>query len=206
MRKHLIFMFMLLASSALLFAQAAGTGTAAPTESAETKSKPAAAKKADPDKMFVAKAAQGGLAEVEMGKLAVEKASHPDVKQFGQRMVDDHSKANDQLKSVASQQNYQVPAEPNAQQKATMARLSKLSGEAFDKAYMKNMVMDHKKDVAEFQKESTAGKNDAVKNFAGQTLPTLQDHLKNAQEVWGKLGGGAKKKSTSASAESPSTH
>lgn len=201
MRKHLILAVLLLAGSVLLFAQAAGTGTAAPNETAESKSKPAAAKKADPDKMFVAKAAQGGLAEVELGKLAVDKASNPDVKQFGQRMVDDHTKANDQLKSVAGQQNYQVPAETDAQHKAMMKRLSGLSGAAFDRAYMRNMVMDHKKDVAEFQKESAAGKNDAVKGFASQTLPTLRDHLKSAQEISEKLGGGAKKKAEKTSAE-----
>jgi putative membrane protein len=115
-------------------------------------------------------------------------------------MVDDHSKANDELKSVASGQNYQIPAETGATHKAMIKKLSKLSGDAFDKAYMKHMVADHKKDVAEFKKESTMGKNEAVKNFAAQTLPTLQEHLKQAQEISGKMGAGA---GSSASAQPP---
>jgi putative membrane protein len=135
------------------------------------------------DQKFVKEAAQGGMAEVELGQLAVEKASNPDVKQFGQRMVDDHSKANDKLKEVASTKGITLPTEPNAKQKATKARLSKLSGEQFDKAYMKDMVKDHKEDVAAFQSESNSGKDSDIKNFASQTLPTLQDHLKNAETI-----------------------
>ncbi|MGB8985687.1 MAG: DUF4142 domain-containing protein, partial [Candidatus Sulfotelmatobacter sp.] len=88
------------------------------------------------DKKFVREAAQGGMAEVELGKLATEKASSPEVKKFGQRMVDDHSKANDQLKEVASSQGITLPSELSAKDEMTEERLSKLSGEQFDKAYM----------------------------------------------------------------------
>jgi putative membrane protein len=135
------------------------------------------------DKKFVRDAAQGGLAEVELGKLASEKASSDDVKKFGQRMVDDHSKANDKLKEVASSEGVQLPQGLSAKDKATKARLSKLSGEQFDKAYMSDMVKDHTQDVAEFQHESRSGKEPAVKDFASQTLPTLEDHLKQAKEI-----------------------
>src|SRR5512133_2040153 len=86
------------------------------------------------DQTFVKKAAQGGMAEVELGKLATQKASSEDVKKFGQRMVDDHTKANDQLKQVAEQQHIDIPTQPNAKDKATKARLEKLSGEQFDRA------------------------------------------------------------------------
>ncbi len=137
------------------------------------------------------KAAQGGLAEVQLGQLAAQKASNPDVKAFGQKMVDDHTKANDQLKDIASKNSIAVPTELSAKDKAEHERLSKLSGDAFDKAYMSHMVADHKKDVAEFKKEANSGKDDAVKNFAQQTLPTLQEHLKMAQETNGKLKGSA---------------
>src|SRR5579864_3651439 len=106
------------------------------------------------DKTFIKKAAEGGLAEVELGKLATEKASNEEVKKFGQRMVDDHSKANDQLKDVAAQKHIDLPTEPSARDKATKARLEKLSGEEFDRAYMRDMVKDHKADVAEFARES----------------------------------------------------
>ena len=135
------------------------------------------------DKKFVRDAAQGGMAEVELGKLATEKASSDDVKKFGQRMVDDHTKAADQLKQVASSEGIQLPRGLSAKDKMTEERLSKLSGEQFDKAYMADMVKDHTQDVTEFQHESHSGKDAAVKNFASQTLPTLEDHLKQAKEI-----------------------
>jgi putative membrane protein len=105
------------------------------------------------------------------------------VKKFGQRMVDDHSKANDQLKQVAAQEHIDLPTEPNAKDKATKARLEKLSGEQFDRAYMRDMVKDHRTDVAEFAHEAKMGKDPAVKSFAESTLPTLRDHLKEAEKI-----------------------
>jgi putative membrane protein len=137
----------------------------------------------DTDSTFVKKAAQGGLAEVELGQLATQKASSEEVKKFGQRMVDDHSKANEQLKQVAAEKNIDVPQQLDAKDKATKARLEKLSGEQFDRAYMKYMVRDHQKDVAEFERESKIAKDPAIKNFAQQTLPTLKDHLKEAERI-----------------------
>jgi putative membrane protein len=140
------------------------------------------------DRQFIKKAAEGGLAEVQLGQLATEKASSPEVKQFGQRMVDDHSKANDQLKQVASQKGVTVPDKLNAKDAATKARLEKLSGDAFDRAYMKDMVTDHTKDVSEFKMESKNAKDPDVKNFASQTLPTLEEHLKQAKSIAPKAG------------------
>jgi putative membrane protein len=150
-----------------------------------------AAKAGGADHKFVVEAAQGGMAEVELGRLAAEKASSSDVKKFGQKMVDDHTKANDQLKSVASQKGITLPTQAGAKEKAEMERLSKLSGAAFDKAYMQHMTKDHHKDVAEFQKEANSGKDPDIKNFASQTLPTLQEHLRLAEDVNSKLGGGS---------------
>lgn len=135
------------------------------------------------DKKFVRDAAQGGMAEVELGKMATEKASNPEVKKFGQRMVDDHSKANDQLKQVASSQGITLPEKLSAKDEMTKEHLSKLSGEQFDKAYMSDMVKDHTQDVAEFQRESNSGADPDVKNFAAQTLPTLRDHLREAKQI-----------------------
>ena len=135
------------------------------------------------DTTFVKKAARGGLAEVELGKLATEKASSEDVKKFGQRMVDDHSKANDQLKQVASEEHITLPEGLSAKVKASTDRLEKLSGEQFDRAYMRDMVKDHKQDVAEFEHASKSAHDPAVKSFATQTLPTLQDHLKEAERI-----------------------
>jgi putative membrane protein len=128
-------------------------------------------------------AAMGGMEEVELGQLAAQKASSPEVKNFGQHMVDDHSKANDQLKQLAAQKGVTLPTSMSASQKQEMNRLSKLSGAAFDSAYVSMMVKDHKKDVAEFQKESKNGKDSDVKSWASTTLPTLEDHLKMVQDI-----------------------
>ncbi len=135
------------------------------------------------DQTFVKKAAQGGMAEVELGKLATQKASSEDVKKFGQRMVDDHTKANDQLKQIAANKGVTLPTDLDSKDQALKDRLSKLDGEKFDQAYMKNMVRDHTKDVSEFRKESTSGKDSDLKSFASQTLPTLEDHLKEAKNI-----------------------
>ncbi|MDQ2843812.1 MAG: DUF4142 domain-containing protein [Acidobacteriota bacterium] len=143
------------------------------------------------DSTFAMKAAQGGMAEVQLGKLAADKASNPDVKAFGQQMVDDHTKANDQLKSVAQQENMTLPTDLNAKDQAMYDRMSKLSGAAFDRAYVKDMVKDHEMDVKEFQKESTAGKDDNIKNFASQTLPVLQGHLDKIKAISSKMGSGS---------------
>jgi len=131
----------------------------------------------------VKKAAAGGLAEVELGQLAVKNGSSEEVKQFGQRMINDHSKANDELKQIASQEHVKLPSEPDQQDRATKERLEKLSGAEFDQAYMSQMVNDHKKDVAEFERVSRSARNPAVKDFAQQTLPVLRGHLKQAEQI-----------------------
>ena len=133
--------------------------------------------------MFAMKAAQGGMAEVKMGQLAADKASSPDVKSFGQQMVDDHSKANDDLKGVASKDGLTLPDAPSAKQQAMYDKLSKMSGTEFDKAYVRDMVADHQEDVREFQKESSSGKNDDVKGFASRTLPVIQGHLDKIKTI-----------------------
>jgi putative membrane protein len=135
------------------------------------------------DQHFMKEAAEGGLAEVELGNLAAQKASGGEVKKFGERMVQDHTKANDQLKQIASNKGVKLPSEPSHAQMAEKKRLEKLSGTQFDQAYMNAMLKDHKKDVADFQKESQSGKDPDLKNFASQTLPSLQDHLKQEQRV-----------------------
>ena len=139
--------------------------------------------KAGADHHFVTEAATGGMAEVELGKLATEKASNADVKKFGQRMVDDHGKANDELKSLAQSKQITLPAAVDAKHKATVDRLSKLSGAAFDRAYVQEMLKDHQKDVAAFRTESKSGKDPEVKAWAGKTLPTLEEHLKMVQDL-----------------------
>ncbi len=135
------------------------------------------------DHHFMDKAAQGGMAEVELGQLAEQNGSSQQVKDFGKRMVTDHSKANDELKQLASQKGVSLPTTLDAKDQATKDRLSKLQGDAFDKAYMKDMVTDHKKDVAEFKHESTSAHDPDVKAWAGKTLPTLESHLQEAEKI-----------------------
>jgi putative membrane protein len=148
------------------------------------------------DKSFVMEAASGGLTEVELGKLAEQKASNAQVKQFGSRMVQDHSKANDELKQVASNKGVQLPAEPDSKHQRDIKRLQGLSGTEFDRAYITHMVADHKKDVSDFQKEAKSGKDADVKAFAAKTLPTLQEHLKMAQDTESAVKAGATKTSS----------
>lgn len=148
-------------------------------------------KKGSPDRAFALEAALGGMAEVELGNLAKEKAASHDVKQFGDRMVTDHSKANEELKQWAQQKSIGVPPALDAKHKALRDRLAKLSGDAFDKAYMHEMVTDHQQDVAAFKREATAGKDADFRAWAAKTLPTLQQHLQMAKVTATKIGAGA---------------
>ena len=134
-----------------------------------------------PDKTFAEKAAAGGAAEVEGGKMAEQRATSDKVKQFGSRMVQDHSKANDELKQLAAGKGLQLPTAPDAHSQEMMAKMQKLSGAEFDRAYMDHMVKDHKKDVAAFKQEASAGRDPQIKAFAAKTLPTLQEHLTMAE-------------------------
>jgi len=131
---------------------------------------------------FMNKAAQGGKAEVELGQLAQTKGTDPQVKSYGQMLVTDHSKANDELMSVATRKSVTLPSDISAAQKGTKDRLDKLSGAAFDRAFMTQMVRDHQNDIREFQ-QATKGSDPDVKTFAEGALPTLQHHLEEAQRI-----------------------
>jgi putative membrane protein len=139
------------------------------------------------DSKFAMEAAMGGLAEVELGRLAAQKGASDEVRQFGQRMVDDHSKANDELTRVVSSKGMTPPAALDAKHQAAVQKLSALSGDKFDKEYVKMMVSDHKKDVGEFQKEASRGTDADIKAFASSTLPTLQEHLQMIQRINDKM-------------------
>ena len=140
------------------------------------------------DEDFAKDAAQGGLAEVKFGQLAEEKGSAETVKSFGKRMVEDHSKANEQLRDVALHEKVKLPTELSKKNQKTFDRLSELSGDAFDRAYVRDMVRDHQNDIVAFKQETSSGQNQAIKNFALQTLPTLEEHLRMAQELEQGLG------------------
>ena len=135
------------------------------------------------DKKFLKDAAMGGMTEVELGKLAAQKASRDDVKQFGQKMVDDHTKANDQLKEIASKESIEVPGTLDSKHQSRIDKLSKLSGADFDKAYIKDQLKDHQTDVKEFNAEAQGGTDPNIKTFASNTLPTLQEHLEMVKNL-----------------------
>jgi putative membrane protein len=138
---------------------------------------------AESDHKFVTKALEGGMAEVKLGKLASEKGSREDVKKFGQRMVDDHGKAGAELQSIAKKKGIAVPAQLSAKDSKRYDKLSKLGGDDFDKAYIDEMVEDHKHDVDEFEKAATKLKDPDLKAFAEKTLPVLKSHLENITEI-----------------------
>jgi putative membrane protein len=140
------------------------------------------------DQKFVMEAAMGGMAEVELGRLAAERGSSDSVKQFGQRMVDDHSRANSELMQLTAARGMTVPATLDAKHQALMAKMSQLSGAAFDRAYAKEMVKDHQKDVSLFQKQATRAADSDLRAFAARTLPTLEEHLRMAREMNGQGG------------------
>ena len=157
--------------------------------------KPAAV---SPDMAFAREAAIGGMAEVELGNLAKQKASSNDVKQFGDRMVTDHGKGGEELKQWAQSKNITLPAELDAAHRALRDRLAKLPPEAFDRQYMHEMVMDHQHDVMAFKREASSGKDADLKAWAAKTLPTLEEHLKMSKDAAMKVGAsgpGAKKSS-----------
>jgi len=152
-----------------------------------------ASKATNPDQKFVTEAAGGGAAEVELGKLATEHASNPDVKSFGQRMVDDHSKAGNELKQLATTKNISLPTDLDSKDKALYDRLMKLQGAAFDRAYMDAMVKDHEKDIEAFGTESNEGHDPEVKAWATKALPTLEEHLRMARSTDKAVGTAGKK-------------
>ncbi|HEX2973020.1 MAG TPA: DUF4142 domain-containing protein [Tepidisphaeraceae bacterium] len=146
------------------------------------------AKPAKVDKDFVDKAASGGMFEVQLGTYATTKAQNPDVKKFGQHMVDDHSKANQQLTQIAQQKGITVPQTMDSKDRKNYDRLTKMSGAEFDRAYMSQMIKDHEKDIKEFKHQAQNGKDQDLKTFASNTVPTLESHLRLAEEIAPKVG------------------
>jgi putative membrane protein len=163
-------------------ALAQSPGTASPQQ----QQPPAAAGQQQPaqqDLEFAKKAAGDGMAEVKLGQLASQQAESAQVKQFGQRMVDDHSSANDKLRSIARQEGIDLPQGMRDQAQQAYNDLQSKSGHGFDQAYMDKMVEDHQKAVDLFQQEAQSGEDADLQSFAEQTLPTLQEHLDLAQKA-----------------------
>ncbi|WP_158793517.1 DUF4142 domain-containing protein [Granulicella sp. L60] len=135
------------------------------------------------DKSFVRKALQGGTAEVQLGQLALQKSNNSDVKQFAQKMIDDHTKLGDEMKQVAQQLSVKVPDSPTSKDKATIAKLQAFDGDAFDKAYIKDMVKDHQQDEKDFKQESQSASTPALKQVAFQGAQVINQHLQMIEQI-----------------------
>ena len=135
------------------------------------------------DKAFIMKAADGGMTEVELGKIAEKNGEKEDVKSFGSHMVKDHGKANDDLKTIASKMNVTVPDKVSAEHQAKIDKMSKMSGGVFDTAYIKGMVEDHEKTAAEFEKARGQVTSEDLKKFIDDTLPVVKGHLEMAKKM-----------------------
>jgi putative membrane protein len=179
----------LAAASVLSLAQA-------PAKNAPAKS---ASSISNADHKFLEEALQGNRAEVALGRLASQKAMDPQVKAFGDTMVKDHTQGVMEIEALAK--NLGVTLAPEKQD-SKQAKLEKLNGAAFDKAYVSDMVSDHKKDVSEFKKASTSASNPEVKALAAKMLPTLQMHLDRINMIQAQMSG---KKSADRTAPSPTT-
>jgi len=135
------------------------------------------------DAKFIEHVSRDGQAEVDLGRLGEQKAQTTEVKALARRLVADHTKANQQLMKIAQQEGVQSPGQPSKSQSNERSKLEKLNGQAFDQAFVKEIVQDHQKDIKYFQKEQNSLKDPQLKSFAQQNLPVLQQHLQMAQQA-----------------------
>ena len=136
------------------------------------------------DTRFMKEAAAGGVAEVELGKLAQQKAMRDEVKQFASRMVDDHTRANDELAKIAGHNQVEIPTQADDSARKELDKLQGLSGPDFDREYMSYMVKEHRKDLREFRHEAKSHSGSDAQQFAGRTVPILLEHLRAAQKTY----------------------
>jgi putative membrane protein len=166
--------------SKMLFAALFASGMAVASVPAYAQTTTAATKE---DQTFLTKAIEGNLAEIELGKLAQEKAQSQELKDFGAMLVKDHTDANTKAMDLAKQINITAPTQPSKKHLQEHDRLSKLSGARFDREFAQHMVTDHKGDIADFTKQSKMKAGDPTVSFASETLPVLQKHLQTAESL-----------------------
>jgi putative membrane protein len=142
-----------------------------------------AGQQASIDKIFLKKAMQGSLAEVQLGELTLKKSDNDQVKQFARKMIDDHTKLNDQMRPVAQRLGVDIPTEVSKKDKSLMSKMQDLSGAAYDQVYIKNMVKDHKQDLSDFHMEASNAHDPSLKDAAAQGSKTIADHLQMAQQL-----------------------
>jgi putative membrane protein len=180
------------AVSSALAAQGGSPGTTGKPATQGTDKGQPKSDAANADATFMRTAAMSSMAEVVHGKQAQANGSQDEVKKFAQRMIEDHTKANDELKALASKKNTTLPAELDQKHQAMQQKLEKMKGADFDRAYMQHMVQAHKEAVTLFQNEAKNGKDADARAWAEKTLPTLQEHLKMATEINAKVSKGSK--------------
>ena len=178
---------LLLGSAAMLFAVAPAIAQTSTTTPSRTSNGASSAERST-DTRLIEHVARGGMAEVKLGQLAEQKASSPEVKALAQRIVTDHSKANQQLKQIAQREGVQPPTSIGKAQAAKQQELEKLSGGAFDRAYVKDMIADHQKDIKYLQQQGAKVQDPTLKSFVQQTTPVLQQHLQMAEQASNQLG------------------
>lgn len=135
------------------------------------------------DKAFVRKAEEGSMAEVQLGKLAQEKSNSEDVKQFGAKMVEDHTQLSNQIKPIAQQMGVSSPTELSKKDQKTVSKLENLSGAEFDNAYIKDMMKDHKKDLSDFRDAAQRTRNTQLKDAARQGAQVIDQHLQMIEQI-----------------------
>lgn len=143
------------------------------------------------DRAFVMTAAEGGMKEVQMGQMALEKAQDPAVKSYAQKLVDDHTRANQELTSLMQSKGLDSPDKtaPTKQSNTSDMHMSSMNGTSFDRSWVHYMVQDHQKDVREFQQEAKRAQDPELKAWIEKTIPVLQDHLRQAQQLQSTMKG-----------------
>jgi putative membrane protein len=137
----------------------------------------------DPDATFYKKAAEGGLFEVDTGNQAAKSSNNQRIKDFGSMLVTDHTAANDKLKALAASKNITLPTTASMAEMAEKAKLDVLTGDTYDKSFIKTQIKAHRQTIALFKKEIATGQDADAKAFASATLPTLRKHLKQAEAI-----------------------
>lgn len=173
-----------LAAASALFA--AGTGYAQDKQATQEKSRSAQSSgknESSRDAKRMQDLAIANMAEIEAGKLALQKAQDPKVKEFAQHMIDDHSKMLDEVKQLAQSKSVELPSAPDAKHQKAMKKLESASGQDFDRQYMRAMVKDHKDALKLAQRTAKGAKDAELKSSAQKAAPEIQDHLKMAQDI-----------------------
>jgi putative membrane protein len=140
------------------------------------------------DQSFITTAAEANLAEIETAKMVEGKSTDPSVKDFANRLVTDHTQASQTLATLAEMTGTKLPAEPSVAERGQKDELQKLSGAKLDESYLNDELRGHKQVISRFEQEIEHGRDKSVKNYAEQTLPTLQDHIRIGEDIAGKMG------------------